>query len=118
MPMKFRAWVSALALAGIASFLGCSTSTSSTPSSNGSLFVTTQGDEMVSSYQVDLANGGLTASGTSVATGVAPTSIVLAPSGNALFVADSSDNTIRSYTVNSDGTLAAGSTITTGPTPR
>ena len=116
--MKFRAWISALALAAMASCLGCTTSSSSTPSSNGSLFVTTQGDQMISSYQVDLSNGGLTASGASVATGVAPNSIVLAPSGNALFVANSSDDTISSFTVNSDGTLAAGSSIPTGVTPR
>src|SRR3954470_9496203 len=117
MLMKSRAWVGLLFVAGLVTFVGCSTSSSS-PSSTGSLFITTQGDQKVSSYQVDLGKGSLTASGASQGTGVTPNAIALAPSGNALFVTNVGDDTISSFTVNSDGTLGAGSTLPTGAHPR
>jgi 6-phosphogluconolactonase len=122
MKVAFFAGLLALAVLGL---LSCSTTRSSS-SGTGALFVTTQGDNSVSAFSVALGTGALTANGNSVATDklpLVPTAMILAPSGNALFVANSNPNipppsppppcpappagTITSYTVNSDGTLTA-----------
>ena len=101
----------------------CKTSSSSTPAGTGALFVATQGDSSVSAYTIDLTAGTLTANGKSVAAGSVPSAMILAPSGTALFVANSnssippnspactlpSPGTITAYTVGSDGTLTAAS---------
>ncbi len=101
----------------------CKTSSSSTPTGTGALFVATQGDSSVSAYTIDLTAGTLTANGKSVAAGSVPSAMILAPSGTALFVANSnssippnspactlpSPGTITAYTVGSDGTLTASS---------
>src|SRR6266853_1479491 len=50
----------------------CKTSSSSTSSSTGALFVSTQGDSLVSAYTIDLSTGVLTANGAGVATGCPP----------------------------------------------
>jgi 6-phosphogluconolactonase len=97
---------------------GCKTSSSSTSSGTGALFVSTQGDSLVSSYAIDLSTGLLTANGAGVATGGVPSAMLLSPSGDALFIANSATNNISTYTVKSDGTLTAGSsTLPTGTTP-
>jgi 6-phosphogluconolactonase len=111
----------------------CNNSTSGSSSSGtGAVFVATQGDSSVSSYSIDLNTGLLTASGAAVATGKVPSAMLLAPSGTVLFVLNSnssippnsppctlpSPGTITSYTVNTDGTLTAGSGSTqTGTIP-
>ncbi|HMJ23318.1 MAG TPA: beta-propeller fold lactonase family protein, partial [Terriglobales bacterium] len=87
----------------------CSTSRSSTSSSTGALFVSTQGDSLVSAYTIDLSSGVLSTNGAGVATGGVPSAMLLAPSGDALFIANSATNNISTYTVKSDGTLTAGS---------
>ncbi len=92
----------------------CKTSSSSTPTGTGALFVATQGDSSVSAYTIDLSAGTLTANGKSVATGSVPSAMILAPSGTALFVANSATNEISAYTVTADGTLTAGATTPTG----
>lgn len=95
----------------------CNNSGSSS-SSTGALFVATQGDSSVSSFSIDLSTGLLTANGGEVATGSVPSAMLLAPSGTALFVANSGTNNISAYTVKSDGTLAAaGGTQPAGTTP-
>jgi 6-phosphogluconolactonase len=97
-------------------------SSSSTAEGTGAVFVATQGDSSVSSYSIDLSTGILSVTGSSLPAGNIPSAMILAPSGTALFVLDSNSATppnspactlpspgsIRSYTVNSDGTLAAG----------
>ena len=99
----------------------CKTSSSTPSSSPGALFVTTQGDSSVSAFSIDLSTGKLSATGSGVATGNTPSAMILAPSGNALFVANSnpavpansppctlpSKGTITAYTVKADGTLTA-----------
>jgi 6-phosphogluconolactonase (cycloisomerase 2 family) len=92
----------------------CKTSSSSTPTGTGALFVATQGDSSVSAYTIDLTAGTLTANGKSVATGSVPSAMILAPSGTALFVANNATNDISAYTVKADGTLTAGATTPTG----
>ena len=126
MGMKFAFFAGLLALAALG-LLSCSTTRSSS-SGTGALFVTTQGDNSVSAFSVALGTGALTANGNSVATDklpLTPTAMILAPSGTALFVANSNANiptsppcalpptgTINIYTVNSDGTLTAANTST------
>jgi 6-phosphogluconolactonase len=125
MGMKFAFFAGLLALA-VLGLLSCSTSSSA--SGTGALFVTTQGDNSVSAFSVDLGTGALTANGNSVATDklpLVPSGIVLAPSGNVLFLLNSNPNiptnsacalppagTIDAYTVNSNGTLTAAGTST------
>jgi 6-phosphogluconolactonase (cycloisomerase 2 family) len=103
---------------------GCSTSSSSTSSGTGALFVSTQGDSLVSAFTIDLSKGTISSNGKGVATGTVPAAIILAPSGNALFIANSNPKitptvppmpctlpdgagTISAYSVKSDGTLTA-----------
>lgn len=96
----------------------CNNSTSSSSSGTGVLFVATQGDSSVSTFSIDLTKGLLTANGGGVATGSVPAAMLLAPSGTALFVANSGTNDISAYSVKSDGSLtAAGATQPAGMTP-
>jgi 6-phosphogluconolactonase len=102
-------------------FSACKTSGSKPAPSTGALFVTAQGDSSVSAFSIDLSTGKLSAAGSGVATGNTPSAMILAPSGNALFVANSnpavppnsppctlpSPGTITAYTVKADGTLTA-----------
>ena len=119
MRMKSR-WV----LAGFVGFVSvimssCSTSSSTvTNPTTGYMWVATQGDQMISSYTIDLTTGAASQVGGTIATGLGPIAMAMNPAGTALFVANRDDNTIRSYTVNSDGTLKAGSSIAVpGKTP-
>jgi 6-phosphogluconolactonase (cycloisomerase 2 family) len=97
---------------------GCSSSTSPTSAGTGALFVSTQGDSLVSTYTIDLSTGVLTSLGTGVATGNMPSAMLLAPPGNTLFIANSASDNISVYAVNSNGSLtAASSTSPTGMTP-
>jgi 6-phosphogluconolactonase len=109
------------------SLSACNNSGSSTAPGTGALFVATQGDSAVSAYSIDLSSGTLTANGSGVPTGKTPSAMILAPSGTALFVANSnpaippnspactlpSPGTISAYGVNTDGTPAGSSTTAT-----
>lgn len=114
--MKFRSWVGLLVL--LFTMTSCSNNSSTTASGGtGALFVATQGDQMVSSFSANLGNGTLSAIGTSQMTDAMPSAMVLAPSGNVLFLANAGADDIESYTVNSDGSLTSGSTISTDISP-
>ncbi len=118
MRMKVRALIGLLFLVLLGFLASCGKSTSSVGAGTGFLFVTTQGDNLVSPFTINLGSGAITAKGKGVATGNVPSAIVLAPSGNALFLANSQDNTISAYTVNADGTLSAsGNPTPTGTNP-
>ncbi len=114
MGTRFRFLAGVVVPVLLLSLSACKTSTSSTPTGTGALFVATQGDSSVSAYTIDLTAGTLNANGSSVPTGGVPSAMILAPSGTALFVANQATNDISSYTVKSDGTLAAGATTPTG----
>src|SRR6266513_2297933 len=117
MRMKSDSWIGFLILVGLGLLTSCSTH-SSTSSGTGALFVTAQGDALVSPFSVDLGKGSIAANGTGVATGTTPSAIVLTPSGDATFVANRDSNDISRYTVKSDNTLVAVSGNTpTGSTP-
>jgi len=106
MRMKFR-----FVLAGFVGLLAvtlnsCSTSNGVvTGTGTGFMWVVTQGDQLVSAYNISLSNGVAGRVGTSMPTGSGPIAIALTPAGDALFVANRDDNTISAYTVNSDGGL-------------
>ncbi len=118
MGTRFRFLPGLLVSVLLLGLMACKTSSSSTSSSTGALFVSTQGDSLVSAYTIDLSTGVLTANGAGVATGGAPSAMLLSPSGDALFIANSATNNVSTYTVKSDGTLTAGSsTLPTGMTP-
>src|SRR6266550_2470415 len=101
MRMKSGSWIGFLILVGLGLLTSCSTH-SSTSSGTGALFVTTQGNALVSPFSVDLSKGSISANGTGIATGVTPSAIVLTPSGDAAFVANRDSNDISRYTIKSD----------------
>jgi len=91
--------------------LSCGTTTT-TPGSTapGILYVVTQGNSSVSAFGINLGNGTISTNGNATASGAMSSAIVLP--GAAAFVSNSQDNTISSFTLKSDGTLATGSTTT------
>jgi DNA-binding beta-propeller fold protein YncE len=106
MRMKSR-WVLA-GLIGVAAVLlnSCTNSNGTGPNSGtGFMWVVTQGDQKVNSYNISLSSGAVGQVGTSQPTGLGPIAIALTPAGDALFVANRDDNTISYYKVNSDGSL-------------
>jgi 6-phosphogluconolactonase len=117
MGMRFRFLPGLLIPVLLLGLSGCSTSNSSNSSSGtGALYVSTQGDSLVSAYTIDLSTGLLNSVGTGVATGSAPSAMLLV--GNSLFIANSASNNISTYTVNPNVSLTAGSsTLPTGMTP-
>jgi 6-phosphogluconolactonase (cycloisomerase 2 family) len=113
--MKSRFLAGMLLLWTLGFLAGCKTSSTSS-STTGFLFISNKGDNppTLSSYTINLSNGGLTAIGTPLKTTTkAPVGEALA--GTTLFVLDgpattpSTAGTIFTYTVNADGTLTAGS---------
>lgn len=116
--MKFR-YLACLTCVALLILLGCS-STNSTVTSTGTarVFFTTQGDSSIWSYSVALANGSLTQAAQPVGTGSFPAGIAIAPSGNALFVANQGSDTVSGYSVDPSGALTASSTAAkTGKMP-
>ena len=71
---------------------------------------------MVSAYTIDLSTGLLTSVGSGVATGSAPSVMLLV--GNSLFIANTASDNLSTYTVNPNLSLTAGSSaLPTGMTP-
>jgi 6-phosphogluconolactonase (cycloisomerase 2 family) len=102
--------------------LSSCSSTSSSAAGTGALFVTTQGDSLVTPFSINLGTGVLAANGNGVATGAFPGAAVVASSGKTLFVANMNSaipagssctlpnpGSISVYSVNQDGTLSAAS---------
>ena len=123
MRMKSR-WVLAGVVALFAITLNsCTTSNSTTTTAGtGFLWVATQGDQMVRSYNINLTTGKAAQVGTSVVTGVGPIAMAITPDGKTFFIANSGDSTtpgsINVYTFNSDGSLAAsGTPVSAGQRP-
>jgi DNA-binding beta-propeller fold protein YncE len=117
MGMKFACLTSLLVLIGLGLISCGNTNTTTATSGTGLLFVTTQGNQSISVWGINLTTGVITTNGNAVSTGNMPAAV--ATSGSAVFVANKQDNTISSYTINSDGTLAAasGNAVTAGTTP-
>ena len=118
MRMKVRALIGLLFPVLLGFLASCGKTTSSVGSGTGFLFVTTDAN-LVSPFTISLGSGVITANGKGVTTGnlpFVPTALVVAPSGKALFVANSNPGNstvppaagnITSYTVKADGTLTA-----------
>jgi len=119
MGIKFRFLIPAIAVS-LFSWVACSSrSTTTTGTGTGVLYYATQGDSNIWAYTVALSTGGLTQVGTAQSTGSFPTTIVLTPTVNAIFVDNNQSHTVSSYTVNGDGSLtaASGSPVKTGIMP-
>ncbi|HZR55907.1 MAG TPA: beta-propeller fold lactonase family protein [Terriglobales bacterium] len=115
--MKFRFLVAALGVISLGLTSCSNNSTTTGTSGSGYVWVVAQGNQSVTFYSMNLTTGQLTinSSNPSATTGNLPSAVVVAPSGKAMFVANTNDNTVSAYTINSDGTLtAAGSAIGTG----
>ena len=84
MGTRFRFLAGVVVPALLLTLSACNTSSSSTPTGTGALFVATQGDSSVSAYTIDLSAGTLTANGDSVPTGSVPAAMLLAPSGHGI----------------------------------
>lgn len=119
MGTRCRCLAALLVTVSLLGLSACSSSSNSTgSSSSGALFVVTQGDSLVSGFTIDLSGGRLSTAGHGVATGSVPSAMIMAPSGNALFVSNSAANTISAYTVQPDVALSpASGTPATGMTP-
>jgi 6-phosphogluconolactonase (cycloisomerase 2 family) len=98
---------------------GCNLIGNSSPSGTGFLFVSTQGDSLVTPYTIDLTTGLLSTNGAGVTSGGTPVAMLMSSDQSTLFVLNSgTSNNISTFTVKSDGTLSAGSsTPETGMTP-
>jgi len=100
-----------LLLAGLLSvsvlLLNCGSS-SSRPS--GVLYVASQGENTVGSYAIDLDNGNLSKINTTAPTDISPTSAVLSPSGNVIYVLNPGSSKISAFTANANGTASAAGT--------
>jgi 6-phosphogluconolactonase len=84
----------------------------------GFMWITTQGDQMLRAYNINLSNGATTQVGSSVPTGLGPIAIAITPAGDAVFVANRDDNTISAYSTHSDGSVtASGTPISAGQSP-
>jgi 6-phosphogluconolactonase len=123
MRMKCR-WVAILVVFLLAiTSISCSNNNSSSTSGTGYLWLTAQGNTTVQAYTINLSNGSLSLNSSALATGATPSAIVVAPNASALFVLNTGQynppttvvpGSISTYTLNSNGTLKAGSTQTAG----
>ncbi len=88
--------------------------------SNGARFayITNNGDNTVTAYQVDRFTGALSATGTAVTSGTSPQGIGVAASGQFVYVVNSVANSVSGYSINnSAGTLTPFSSILGAPFP-
>ena len=91
--MRIRSWVLALlAVMPVVVFNSCSTANNGTTSGTGFMWVATKGDQLVSSFTIDLSNGAVSSVRSSVSTGPNPSAMALTPDGKTLFVASVDDN--------------------------
>lgn len=120
MRMKCRFLAAAVLLVSLGLTSCSNTSTSTGTSGSGYVWVVSQGNSSVTFYSMNLTTGQLTINSTNpaAATGRLPSAVTVAPSGKAMFIANTNDNSVSSYTINSDGTLTvAGSATGTGQSP-
>lgn len=120
MPVKIRlAWLTLVVIFTLA-FNSCGTSTrTGSQSATNPLWITTANDQKVRSYAINETNGSVSQIGSGAsATGLQSAAIALSPDRLTLFVANSGDNSISIYSINSDGSLtAAGVSTAAGNTP-
>jgi len=106
MRMKSRFVLAGLIAVGAVLLNSCtSTNGTATPTGTGFMWVVSQGDQLVRSFNINLSTGVASEVGAGAPTGLGPIAIALTPDASALFVANRDDNTISAYSVNSDGSL-------------
>jgi 6-phosphogluconolactonase len=116
--MRTRSWVLALlAVTPVVVFNSCSTANNGTTSGTGFMWVATKGDQLVSSFTIDLSNGAVSSVRSSVDSGINPSQLALTPDGATLVLANVDDNCgtaqapsycdrIRAFPINqADGTI-------------
>src|SRR6266404_1218999 len=86
-------------------------------SNTGFMWVTTQGDQMVSAFNINLSSGAVSKVGKSVATGANPSAMAISPNNGILFVANTGSGSVNAYTVASDGSLTALASTPVGQSP-
>ncbi|HWF93289.1 MAG TPA: beta-propeller fold lactonase family protein [Terriglobales bacterium] len=106
--MKCRFLAGLLVVISFCFLTSCTSNFSST--SDGLLFVATQGDSSVYSFAIDLSNGALSAINKPVGVQGTPRAMVLSPDGTALFGVNA-EGSVWSAPVNSDGSLGAVTTV-------
>jgi 6-phosphogluconolactonase (cycloisomerase 2 family) len=116
--MRFRCFACLLSIS-LCGLLACSNKNSAvTTSGTGVLYIAARGDSSLTAYTIALSSGALSTLGAVQSTGTSPFAIALAPSLNAMFVDNHASDTVSSYTINSDGSLTAGTgTARTGTMP-
>ncbi len=119
MGMKSR-WVCGVLAALLAIGLNACVSSNNgagASSTAGFMWVTTQGDQMVSAFTINLSTGAVSKAGKSVATGANPSAMAITPNNGTLFVANAGTGTVNAYTVASDGSLTALASTAVGQSP-
>ena len=119
MGMKSR-WACGVLAALLAIGLNaCVTSNNGVGSSSntGFMWVTTQGDQMVSAFNINLSTGAVSKVGKSVATAANPSAMAISPNNGILFVANTGSGSVNAYTVASDGSLTALASTPVGQSP-
>jgi 6-phosphogluconolactonase len=122
MRMKCRV-VASLLLGTLVVLTSCSNNTPSSttaPSGTGFMWVAAQGNNTLSAYTLDLANGAPNQNGSAIDGGLAPSALAISPDGTTLFLASkgadqSGTYDISTYTVASDGSVTSGSTTALNP---
>src|SRR5438093_11761215 len=134
--MRIRSWVLALlAVTPVIVFNSCSSGNGGTTPGIGFLWVAKKGDQLITSFTVDLSDGAVSSARSSVTSGPNPNAMALTPDGKTLFVANVDDNCasagqapiycdrVRPFPINqTDGTIgtqgtAVQITSTTSSTP-
>jgi 6-phosphogluconolactonase len=116
MRFRFLACLLSISLCGL---LACSNSNSTiTTNGTGVLYIAAQGDSTLTAYTVTLSTGALSILGTAQSTGSSPFAIAISSTLKSIFVDNTASETISGYTINSDGSVTAGTgTVKTGTMP-
>ncbi len=93
-------WALAFVILPLTALMSCSSSNN--VNTTGYVWVATSGDQKLTVFAVSLSSGATSRVGSQVATGVQPSAMAISPDRKVLFLANTTDNTIAVYTINSD----------------
>jgi len=104
-----------LALLLISVLGGCINDNGGVGTGSGFVWVATEGDQKVTPFTINLSSGSVSQVGSGIASGPNPRALAITPDSKEIFVANVDDtcgsgmfcNTVRQFTVNSDGSLTA-----------
>jgi len=112
MSKRFGCWLGLSGLILAAFLVACGTKYNS--SSDGLVFVASQGSNVVQSFTFSLTNGHISTLSNPPATNGIPSGMILDPAGTYAYVI-LNQNSIAAFKVNSGGNLSAGSAVTPNP---